>query len=150
MMRKLIIILMVPLIFVFSCKKNKDKEEVSLLEGNWVLTDIQNTETNSITNFPLGITEKIEIEFTGPDTILFRGICNNGDGIYSHQAATGELIIKDLVVTKVYCTNIEWEGFSVQNLNKAYKYEITGDSLKIYSTGDYNLFFVRKATNSLK
>lgn len=143
-MGKYILIFLFTVFIALSCKKDKE-EEISPLKGNWVLTDIQSTQTNALTNFPIDINDKIVIEFSSPsDTILFRGICNNGAGTYLYNPSIGELKVKDLIVTKVLCTNIEWETFSVLNLNKAYKCDINGDTLKIYSLGDYNLIFKRE------
>jgi heat shock protein HslJ len=125
----------------FGCKKANEKD-ADLLKVKWVLSHIQDTKTNAITNYPGDPSRKISIVFTDSlNIILFNGICNGGWGIYSYSSSNGAIKITDLVTTLIYCG--EWEGYAIQNLDSASSYKINGSSLEIYSNGSYNLYFTQ-------
>jgi heat shock protein HslJ len=81
---------------------------------------------------------------------LFTGICNSGSGTYTYSYETGEIEVTDLGSTKIYCQYIEWEEYTIQNLNKAYSYNLNGDQLIIFSHGPYNLNFTKGKLSTMQ
>ena len=115
-----------------------------LLNTQWTISYIQNTKTGAILDYPADAMKKISVVFTDSlDIIEFSGICNGGQGKYSFSVLGNKLHVTDLMTTEVYCKYIEWEIYVALNLGNAYKYRITGNSLEIFSNGDYNLVFYR-------
>lgn len=143
-LKSISILILVIGIIGWSCKKENSKADLvpgTLLKTKWVLSYIQNNNTNAIINYPGDDTQKINIVFSDTsDYIYFDGICNGGIGKYNYSLK-GDIKITDLATTKVFCKYIEWEVYSTSGLHDAYKYRINGNSLEIYSTGTYNLFF---------
>jgi heat shock protein HslJ len=143
-MKKVLVVSLIVVLAIICCKKEKQEseEQASFLNTDWELSFIQDTKTYAKTFYPADEPKKIIINFTdSSDVVLFLGICNDGDGTYSYSAETGELKIIDLGSTKIACTNVEWEGYTIQNMNQAYQYQIEGDQLIILSNGNYNLYF---------
>jgi heat shock protein HslJ len=125
------------------CKETNLKD-AGLLNNKWILSFIQDTKTQAITNYPGDATGKISISFSGSSNdIGFNGLCNNGAGKYSYTSSTGEIKITDLATTLIYCKYVEWETYTVQNLYYASGYMINGNDLVIYSKGTYNLAFTK-------
>ncbi len=130
-------------LIISGCKKESPKQP-SLLNTHWVLSYIQDTKSSAVTNYPADQPNKITIDFTNSSNVIsFTGICNTGTGKYSFSSS-GTLEISDLATTKIACTDVEWEGYTVQNLQEAYSYSINSNSLAIYSNGAYNLYFTGK------
>jgi heat shock protein HslJ len=128
-------------VFLFlACNKDSRDEsnpDLSTLAAKlWTLKYIQGHGSNSITYYP-DIPENITIEFNNK-LLIFKGICNTGSG--SFVIENDKLIISDLGTTKVYCSNIEWEVITQNSLRNAYKIELSGSKLFIYST-EFNLVF---------
>jgi heat shock protein HslJ len=141
-MKKTIFILLI-IISCFGCKKDSLKD-TDLLSTKWILSYIQDTKTEAITNYPIDATKKISIVFDGSsDIISFSGICNGGAGTYTYSSITGEIKVTDLGTTLIYCKYVEWETYTVQSLHYASSYEINGNNLAIYTGGAYNLHFTR-------
>lgn len=123
-----------------ACKKDNSTEH-DLMNKLWVLGYIQNTQIDETINYP-GSIEKITLVFTDSlNVIEFRGICNDGTGTYSYSSDSEELSVHGLKTTLIACTDFEWEGYTIRNLNDAYRFKINGNSLAIFSKGDYNLYF---------
>jgi heat shock protein HslJ len=140
-MKKTILILVI-IISCFGCKKDNLKD-TDLLKTTWILSYIQDTNTQVITNYPGDAAKKISIVFNdSSDIISFSGICNDGAGTYSYSSSTGAIKIS-VGTTLIYCNYVEWETYTVQNLYYASSYKITADNLAIYSTGKYNLYFTK-------
>jgi heat shock protein HslJ len=141
-MKKTIFILLI-IISCFGCKKDSLKD-TDLLSTKWILSYIQDTKTEAITNYPIDATKKISIVFDGSsDIISFSGICNGGAGTYTYSSITGEIKVTDLGTTLIYCKYVEWETYTVQSLHYASSYKINGNNLAIYTGGAYNLHFTR-------
>jgi heat shock protein HslJ len=141
-MNKTILILVI-IISCFGCKKDSLKD-TDLLKTKWVLSYIQDTKTQAITNYPGDASKKISIVFNDPsDIISFSGICNGGAGTYTYSSISGEIKVTDLGTTLISCKYVEWETYTVQNLHYASSYKITGNNLAIYSSGAYNLYFTK-------
>ena len=139
-MKKTIFILVI-IIFCFGCKKDSLNDN-DLLKTTWILSYIQDTKTQAITNFPGDAAKTISIEFTGKSNqLFFRGICNVGSGTYCYSSTTDKIKVTDLITTEIYCKYYEWETYTVQNLYYASSFEIDGNDLVIYSNGEYNLYF---------
>jgi len=141
-MKKTIFILVI-IIACFGCKKGS-LNDTDLLKTTWILSYIQDTKTQAITNYPSDATKKISIVFNDPsDIISFSGICNNGEGTYTYSSITGEIKVTDLGTTLIWCKYVEWETYTVQSLHYALSYTISGNNLAIYTSGTYNLNFTR-------
>jgi len=140
---KRIIFLLLIFISCFGCKK-ENHTDADLLKTTWVLSYIQDTKTQAITNYPSDAAKTISIEFSNTsDIISFWGICNGGSGTYTYSSVTGEIKVTDLITTLIGCKYVEWETYTVQNLYYASSYKIDGNDLVIYSNGEYNLYFRR-------
>ncbi len=148
-MKKILIFSFIMVLVGFGCKK-ATVQDADLLKTTWILSYIQDTKTNGITNYPSNETSKISIVFTDSLNIIsFNGICNGGWGTYSYYpsstSSSGAIKITDLVTTINYCINCEycseWESYTTQNLDSAFSYKINGNNLVIYSHGSYNLDF---------
>jgi heat shock protein HslJ len=140
-MKKILVPCLLVGLLVFGCKKDSPKEAPSFLETEWTLVSIQNVSTKVTINFPADAEKKITLIFSG-GSVIFNGICNTGSGNFEtipFDATLGTLTVTDLGATKVNCTYSEWEGYVIQSLGKSYKYLITGNSITITTTGDYNL-----------
>jgi heat shock protein HslJ len=141
-MKKAIFILVI-LISCFGCKKDS-LNDTDLLKNSWILSYIQDTKTQAVTNYPNDAAKSISIEFTNSSNIIFfRGICNVGSGTYTYSSITDEIKVTDLVTTEIYCKYYEWETYTVQNLYYASSYKIAGNDLVINSSGSYNLYFTK-------
>jgi len=133
------------IIFLFCGSSCRKTESVSreLVGTKWTLATIKDLKTNSVLTFPDDAARKISINFTdSPNTLVFSGICNAGTGTYSVSGEPGTLSVVNLGTTKIYCKYAEWETYTVQNLNAASGYIISGTTLTVYSGGDYDLNFI--------
>ena len=140
-MKRIMIFCFIIILVDFGCKK-ATINDADLLKVNWTLSYIQDTKTNTIKNYPSDASRNISIVFTDSLNILsFSGICNGGAGTYSYSPITGAIKITNLGTTLIGCKDVEWETYTVQNLNYAYSYKINDSSLVIYSSGAYNLYF---------
>jgi len=141
-MKKTLFILVI-IIFCFGCKK-ENLNDTDLLKTTWILSYIQDTKTQAITNYPSDAAKTISIEFTNSSNIIFfRGVCNVGSGTYTYSSITDEIKVTDLITTEIYCKYYEWEIYTVQNLYYASSYKIVGNDLVIYSNGEYDLYFTK-------
>jgi heat shock protein HslJ len=141
-LKKTIFILVI-IISCFGCKKDS-LNDTDLLNTKWILSYIQDTKTQAITNYPSDATKKISIVFNDTsDIISFSGICNGGAGTYTYSSITGEIKVTDLGTTLIYCKYVEWETYTVQSLHYASSYKINGNNLAIYTGGAYNLYFTK-------
>ena len=101
-MKKTIFILVI-IISCFGCKKDS-LNDADLLKTTWILSYIQDTKTQAITNYPSDAAKTISIEFTDSSNIIFfRGICNVGSGTYTYSSITGEIKVTDLITTLIGC-----------------------------------------------
>lgn len=142
-MKRIIYTFLILGLLISGCKKEAPKQP-TLLNTHWVLSYIQNTKSNVVTNYPADEARNIIIDFTDSmNVVSFSGICNTGQGKYSFSAS-GTLKITDMGSTKIACKDVEWEGYTIQSLQDANSYSINGNNLTIYSSGDYNLYFVKK------
>lgn len=127
----------------FGCKKDTLKD-ADLLNTKWILSYIQDTKTHAITHYPSDATKRISIVFNDTlDVISFWGICNGGAGTFTYSSVTGEIKVTDLGTTLICCKYVEWETYTVQNLNYASNYKIDGNDLVIHTNGAYNLYFTK-------
>ena len=130
-------------IFFWECKKEKDNEiyidPSLLLNHEWTLTSIQDKNTNQIIVYPENITQKESILFTDSLTIIFSCACNHGWGKY--RINYNRITFEDCYKTLMYCTNLQWEDYFLENLDKAYQFDIKANQLVIRSNGAYNLIF---------
>lgn len=141
-MKKTIFILVI-IITCFGCKKDS-LNDTDLLKTTWLLSYIQDTKTQAITNYPGDATKKISIVFSdSSNDIGFSGVCNGGAGTYTYSSITGEIKVTDLITTLIGCKYVEWETYTVQSLYYASSYKINGNNLTIYTSGTYNLYFTR-------
>jgi heat shock protein HslJ len=144
-MKKIFIIAFVLGIMVADCKKDKEAPS-PFLNTEWTLSFIENVSTKLTFNFPADADNKIILVFPNSGVMDFNGICNSGTGnftIVPFSDILGTLTVTDLVLTKVACPYVEWEGYVSQSVGKAYKYEISGSSMVITTTGDFNLHFTK-------
>ena len=140
-MRKILLFSSILILVGIGCKKANEKD-ADLLKVKWVLSYIQDTETNAIKNYPSDAARKISIDFTDSlNVISFSGVCNGGWGTYSNSFSTGSIKVTNLATTQIGCQFDEWEGYTIQNLYTAFRYKINGSSLEIYSNSTYNLYF---------
>jgi heat shock protein HslJ len=141
-MKKLAIFLLTIILSLYGCKKENSKN-ADLLNTKWILSYIQDTKTNAITNYPSDAPNRISIVFTDSLNIIsFSGVCNGGAGTYSYSSSTDDIKIK-VGTTFIYCKDVEWESYTTQSLNNASSYKLSGNKLVIYSNGAYNLYFTQ-------
>ena len=75
-MKKIEIFSFILILVGTGCKKTADAD---LLKVKWVLSYIQDTETNAIKNYPSDAARKISIDFTDSlNVISFSGVCGGG------------------------------------------------------------------------
>lgn len=111
-----------------------------LLKTEWILSSIQNTKTNDLTNFP-GNVKRESIIFTDSlNTLIVKGVCNGCAGTFS--VIDTSLSTTGLGCTKIYCS--KWEDYLFYNLDSMFQYKIIDNLLTIYSKGSYNLNFISK------
>ena len=140
-MKKIAIFSFILILVGTGCKKTADAD---LLKVKWVLSYIQDTKTNAITNYPSDAPRRISIVFNDSlNVISFNGICNGGAGTYSYSSSTGAIKITNLGTTLIACKDVEWESYATQSLNNASSYKISGSNLVIYSNSSYNLYFTQ-------
>ena len=138
-MKKIEIFSFILILVGTGCKKTADAD---LLKVKWVLSYIQDTKTNAITNYPSDAARKISIVFTDSlNVISLSGVCNGGWGTYSYSLSTGAIKISGILTTAIACKYVEWEEYTTQNLDSASSYKINGNNLVINSNGAYNLYF---------
>jgi heat shock protein HslJ len=145
-MKKILFAGLVLGLMVIGCKKDRPKEAPLFSDTVWTLTSIQNVSTKLMFNFPSDAARKITVVFSDGQ-VGITGICNTGTGNFTSvqfDSTLGTITVTDLSSTKVNCDYSEWEGYVLQSLGKAYKFEISGSSLDISSTGDFNLHFVEE------
>jgi heat shock protein HslJ len=144
-MKKIYTIAFILGLIISGCKKDK-QDPSPFLNSEWTLSVIENISTKVKFNFPADADNKIILIFPNTGVMDFTGICNTGTGdftIVPFSETLGTLTITNLVLTKVACPYVEWEGYVSQSLGKAYKYEITGNTMVITTTGDFNLHFTK-------
>ena len=142
-MNKILIFCIMVTLVSIGCKK-ENLSDADLLENKWILSYIQATQTNVITNYPSDAAKKISIVFRDSLNVLgFSGVCNGGAGTYSFTTVSGGIKISDLYTTLIACKYVEWETYTVQSLYYAFSYEINGNNLVIYSNSAYNLYFTK-------
>ncbi|HFD04943.1 MAG TPA: META domain-containing protein [Firmicutes bacterium] len=140
-MYKVLIFCFISTFVGFGCEK-ENLTDADLTNNIWELISIQDTQTKVMTEFPSDAPENVSIFFSDTSNIVgFNGICNGGAGTYTLTDNSGGIEISDVFGTLVGCKYGEWETYTIQNLLDAYSYEINGNDLKIYSHGDYNLYF---------
>jgi heat shock protein HslJ len=144
-MKKVFFLLMIAAITVTGCQKDSSQDRQETLTGtSWVLAYIEDNGTSEVTFYPETEPRKISVAFNGYSNVIsFTGMCNIGEGTYLFSSRSGEVTISNLVSTKIACDNVEWEAYTIQSLNNAYRYMIDENVLMIYSRGKYNLLFVR-------
>ena len=148
-MKTILIFCFIIAVVGFGCEKSTfQNAPSSLMNTTWVLSYIQDTKTNAIINYPSGATKRISIVFTSSllytnsvDEVLFNGICNGGKGGCTCSTIDGSILVTGIETTLIACKFVEWEGYTVQNLDASYGYKIDGVNLIIYSKGSYNLYF---------
>jgi heat shock protein HslJ len=141
-MKRLIIFSFIIILIGLSCDKEKPEEQIPFLKTSWTLSFIRNTTNRATTYFPSDAARKINIVFTDSlNVVLFNGVCNTGSGVYSFSEANNSLEINFLGITQIYCKYVEWEAYTIQNLDNAFSYKINGSNLIIYSKGTYDLYF---------
>lgn len=142
-MKKILIALFMVVSILSGCKKDT-KEPSAFLNTEWNLSYIQNISTKLTFNFPADADRRISLVFTDAGVVVFTGVCNDGTGNFTYvpvDTYRSTLTVTDLSSTKVSCTHVDWEENTLESLGKAYKYEITGNSMTITTTGNFNLFF---------
>jgi heat shock protein HslJ len=141
-MKKILILSLIIIFNSFSCKEDTSTDQPDLVKTKWILSFIRNNKSDATTYFPTNAFKGIVIVFTDSvNVITFNGICNTGGGTYTYSSKTGTLEMRDIVTTKIACQYVEWERYTIQNLDSAYSYKINGDNLMINSHGAYNLYF---------
>ena len=141
-MKEKIILVFIIVCFSAGCKKNRTDE--NLINKTWVLDHIEDIQSKAVTPFPVGL-NPIMIDFTDSSNVVtFKGVCNTGSGKYSYSVISMKINISDLTLTKVACIGIDWESYASQNMVNSYKYSINGNTLEIFTHGNYNLFFTRQ------
>ncbi len=143
-MKKILFAVLIAALIAPCCKKdNPPVADAAFGNNEWVLSYIQDVNSNLITYFPGDAAKKITIVFTDSLNIMtFSGICNSGSGTYTYSPANTTLVVTDIVTTKIACKYVVWEAYVVQNLYKTVSYQISGSNLTIYTNGDYNLHFI--------
>jgi len=145
-MKNVRVLLLALIVLSLSCKKDNPPtaESSPLIKTKWILTQIQNTKTKEVINYPSDARKKITISFSDSMNILnFSGVWNGGSGQYSYSVADGTIKVTDFFTTLIYGKYVEWEDYVRDNFYEASRYKTYGDTLEIESKGTYNLFFVK-------
>lgn len=134
-------LLCILLLILIGCndKTENPQQYASLLNVQWNLVSIQNTENGQIINFPDNIPQKEWIFFNDSLVRVDDG-CNGCAGKYSIM--NGNINIYNMACTQIYCVNYVWNDYLDSNLANAFYFRIIGNQLTIYSKGLYNLNFV--------
>jgi META domain len=131
-------------ITAFSCKKDDEanKQVNPLLIKAWKLTSIQNTKTNQMIEYPDSFTYEQLLIVRDSISLLFEGCGgNHGNAIYSVN--NNAIKLSDIVITHMdACLGDQWNDYFFNNLERAFRFNVTANKLIIYSKGDYNLYFV--------
>lgn len=147
-MKNIIIYNLFLILICYGCsKENTQNGQVPLLKTKWILTNIQDTKTNVITDYPSEVDQQWGTEYIiltdSLNTIIIKGLCNDGGGNYLVNTNSDSITFSDLFMTLVLCKYEEWELYLWDNLRTAYKYKINDNKLTIYSKGAYNLNFIQ-------
>jgi len=138
-MQKILIFFFVVVTIGFGCEKASFKD-AALLNTKWELSSIQDTKTNLTTNVPNTIQQEFIFFSDTSNILMVAGACNGCRGSYL-MLSNDSIKITNLTCTCRDCTNDLWEKYFFENLNSVFKFKITGNHMKIYSTETYNLNF---------
>ncbi len=145
-MKNIFILNCIIILFGYGCKKDSSvNNQTTLLANKWLLSSIQDTKTNVMTDYPAEVQQTWGFEnivFNDSlKTVDLKGLCNGGSGPFPTFSGTDSIKFHGLSMTLKYCKYEEWETYLWDNLDSAYKYKINANSLIIYSKGSYNLYF---------
>lgn len=127
------------IIFLVGCEKASFKD-AALLNTRWLLSSIQDTKSNGITNAPNNF--QGYIIFSDSLNTLMVGDGCNGCGSSYLILKNDSIKVTNLICSQAFCPSIDqWEENLFDNLGSACTYKIIGNHLTIYSKGLYNLNF---------
>jgi len=139
-MRILKKILVITMIIGFYCctesTENTEPFDLDSLNGKWILDKVILKEDNeTITDIDA------EITFSDENTISFNS-CNSGHGKFENN--DNIIMVDQLPLTKVACSYDE----TIVSNNLSGEYSIDGDSLKIISSNNTELYFSKTSEDS--
>ena len=152
-MKALIPILICSLLFIGSCKdKEEDNPEpytpfASKVIGKWKVTSSTDNNTNSTETYPATI-EESSLEFKTNSEIQIKIVCNGGIAQQYLVSEAGGIFIDNIFTTSVVCSNATlsntWRTRIRNTLDNANHVTISGNSMTLYGTDDYNLTLTRE------
>ena len=128
---------------VFGCKKDDENKIVNpLLIKTWVLTSMEDTKTNQMIDYPDSIMLKYYLVVEDSISLAYYG-CGLGHYHAKYWVTDSKIKLYDIEYTHAdLCFDENWEEQVFGNIERANRYKVTDDKLIIYSSGDYNLYFV--------
>ncbi len=148
-MKKILILNFIFILIGYGCKKDsqdkQDNYQTKLIVNKWLLSSIQNTKTNVMTNYPAEVQQIWGFESLSFNdslkAVLVKGLCNGGSGAFPTFSGIDSIKFHGISMTLADCKYEEWELYLWDNLDSAYKFKINDNNLIIYSKGSYNLYF---------
>lgn len=125
-----------------ACQQNPPQEN-ALASSSWTFAYFMDKESNAKTVWQED--KKMEMYFTDTENVHVKGYCNSGQGKYNVRGRT--ISLSGIAMTEIGCMPVhmnDMETRLVTGLLKAESFERTQDSLKIFSSGQYDLSFYRK------
>lgn len=125
-----------------ACRKNHSPEN-PLAASSWTFVYFMDKESHE--KIVYEEEEKMELRFMDSENVGVKGYCNSGKGKYSVKGST--ISFAGIALTEIGCSPVHMndiENRLVSALLKAESFEQTQDSLKIFSSGQYDLSFYRK------
>ncbi len=128
-------------IFCLSCENLEDSSDYPLIQNTWSLSNIINKE-NSELNYDVNLDSTSIITFLDSGVIICQCFCNSGEGIYAIDNGTLDI---NCSLTKMKCPIDELmrlESVFLMALNLSINFSISGDTLRIETSGAHDLVFI--------
>lgn len=143
-MKYILTIIVITLFSANSCEDSPQVYHDNQLEGEWILTGIQDLSSNNFEIYPENIRE-MNLQFIDSKEISGAGSCNTFHG-YFVIPNQNSINIDNLTWTEIGCMpfeimNLEEKYF--QGLLNASEYSISGNGLTISTSTKYKLYFIK-------
>lgn len=133
-------LLLIPLFLLISCADDNDISK-ELAGSSWTLAYFLDKEDGTKVQYTEE--KKMGLSFDSSDELSVIGYCNTGEGNY--HAENASIAISDIRMTYIGCPGEmnDIEHMYVSSIQQAESYERTADTLKIFTTGLYDLVFYK-------
>ena len=128
-------------ITINACESPNKETDTSLIQkSNWCLSKVENKTQNSFLIYPDSLDRHIYINFKNDSVVELSGYCNKGSGKY--KISNNNIIFLKISMTEMMCIGAIWEKYLFE-LCKAETFILHDKELKIITSGDFNLIFVK-------